>query len=312
MYWVGGMNKLALGALWKIHQLSLFLVTSLLLCNVDAVADDPVCDLSGASDPDLQQQLESLLEREQLSAAAERGELALTLLVLSDPERPRLAQVNGNRMIYAASLPKLVILLGAAVAIDEGRLILDDEVRRELHHMIRQSCNKCANRMIKRVGKQQLLEVVKSPRFGFYNEKEGGLWLGKQYGRDQAWQRDRIHGLSHGATSYQATRFFCGLQRGTLVSPEQNQLMLETLSNPGINHKFVQGLEVYEDVEIFRKSGTWKSWHADGALIRSGDAVYVIVGLAHNDEGGHWLKKLAAPLHELALASPENQATPEN
>ena len=178
--------------------------------------------------------------------------------------------------------------------------------------MIRQSCNQCANRMIQRVGKQQLLEVVQSPRFNFYDEKEGGLWLGKQYGHDRAWQRDPIHGLSHGATTFQTARFFCGLQWGTLVSPEQNQLMLETLSNPGINHKFVQGLDIYKEVEMFRKSGTWKSWHADGALVRSGDAVYVIAGLAHNDEGGHWLKQLAGPLHELAVANPEKQANPEN
>jgi len=306
------MNKLTPGAPRKTRRLSLFLVISLLLCSLNTLANDPVCDLSGASDPNLQQQLENLLEREQLSAPAERGELALTLLVLSDPERPRLAQVNGNLMIYAASLPKLVILLGAAVAIDEGRLVLNTEVRGELHHMIRQSCNQCANRMIQRVGKQQLLEVVQSPRFNFYDEKEGGLWLGKQYGHDRAWQRDPIHGLSHGATTFQTARFFCGLQWGTLVSPEQNQLMLETLSNPGINHKFVQGLDIYKDVEMFRKSGTWKSWHADGALVRSGDAVYVIAGLAHNDEGGHWLKQLAGPLHELAVANPEKQANPEN
>ena len=83
--------------------------------------------------------------------------------------------------------------------------------------------------------------------------------------------------------------------------------MLDTMSNPGINHKFVQGLQSYGGIEMFRKSGTWKTWHADSALVRSGDAVYVIVGLAHSAEGGRWLKRLAGPLHELAIRKPEEK-----
>ena len=303
------MNNMAPGSYRKVHHLVRILVIMMLLCSEAAMAGDPVCDLSEARDSNLQQQLENLLEQEQLSAAAKRGDLTLALLVLSDPERPRLAQVNGDLMIYAASLPKIVILLGAAVALDEGRLSLDDEIRSDLNHMIRQSCNQCANRMIERVGKQELLDIVQSPRFGFYNLETGGLWLGKPYKSDQAWRRDPLHSLSHGATAFQTARFYCGLQRGTLVSPEQTQLMLDAMSDPGINHKFVQGLQRYEDVEMFRKSGTWKLWHADSALVRSGDAIYVIVGLAHSEKGGQWLKRLAGPLHKLALAMPEKQVT---
>lgn len=273
-----------------------------LFCFSEAVlASDPVCDLSQAGDPRLQKQLEELLDQEQLSAAVKRGDLALTLLVLSDPEQPRLAQVNGNNMMYAASLPKIVILLGAAVAIDEGRLIPDEEVQEDLHRMIRESCNECANRVIERVGEQELVEIVQSPRFGFYDDEDGGLWLGKSYGKAPAWRRDPIKRLSHGATTYQAARFYCGLERGTLVSPEQNRLMLDVMANPGINHKFVKGLQPNPDSEIFRKSGTWRSWHADSALVRNGSAVYVIAGLAHSPEGGDWLERLAGPLNQLAL-----------
>jgi len=283
---------------WVFLSLIIFLLFN---CNY-AIADDPVCDLSQAADAQLQSQLENLLKREQLSAAVGHGELALTLLVLSDPEKPRLAQVNGNRMMYAASLPKIVILLGAAVAIDEGRLQVDDGLLEDLHLMIRKSCNPCANRVIERVGEKQLLDIVQSPRFGFYDANDGGLWLGKQYGRKPAWRREPLRKLSHAATTFQTARFYCGLQRSTLVSPEQNQLMLDTLSDPGIDHKFVKGLKSQENIEVFRKSGTWKSYHADSALVRSGDDVYVIVGLTKHPDGGAWLQRLASPMHALAIA----------
>jgi beta-lactamase class A len=294
----------------QIYWLTVFILAVILMAasgSEAAMADDPVCDLSQAQDSALQRQLEELLEQEQLSSVAKRGELALTLLVLSDPEHPRLAQVNGNRMMYAASLPKIVILLGAAVAIDEGRLSLDDELAQDLNLMVRKSCNPCANRMIERVGKQQLVEIVQSPRFRFYEAGQGGLWLGKPYGPNLAWQREPLRELSHAATTFQTARFYCGLERGTLVSPEQNQLMLSAMSKPGINHKFVKGLAPYKDIEIFRKSGTWTTWHADSALVRSDGASYVIVGLAHSPFGGYWLEQLAGPLHELAVAPPGRQ-----
>jgi beta-lactamase class A len=280
---------------------------ALLCCGEVTAAGDPVCDLSHAEDPILQQKLNNLIRQENLAEETRRGALAFTLLILSDPQHPRLAQINGNKMMYAASLPKIVILLGAAVAIDEGRLELDVETRQDMHRMIRRSCNVCSNRMIERGSEDEVTELVQSPRFQFYDNKDGGLWLGKAFGPSLAWKRDPRLNLSHAATTFQTARFYCGLDRGTLVSPEQNQLMLDAMSRPGINHKFVEGLKSYEDIEIFRKSGTWLSWHADSALVRSGDVTYVIVGLAHSPFGGRWLKELAGPLHKLALSWPVSE-----
>ena len=269
-----------------------------------ASADD-ICDLSQAADPLLQDRLNGLLREQGLEKAVQDDDLALSLLLLTDPDRPRLAQVNGHHMLYAASLPKIAILLGAAIEVDAGRLKLDRSLQEDVHEMIRHSCNSCANRVLERVGEDHLLDILRSPRFGFYDEDGvGGLWLGKQYGPDPAFERDPLKGLSHAATTFQAARFYCGLERGTLVSPMATRLMLDALSNPGIEHKFVKGLERYEDVELFRKSGTWESWHADSALVHSGDDVYVIVGLAHSRQGGAWLERLAPPLHELATAPP--------
>ena len=188
--------------------------------------------------------------------------------------------------------------------IDEGRLQLDEALEQDLHKLARYSCNECTNRVIEQVGEQALVALTRSPRFRFYDERRGGgLWLGKEYGPAPAWQRDPLHGLSHGATTFQAARFYCGLQRGTLVSEQQNALMLDALARPGITHKFVLGLEPVDGLEIFRKSGTWRAFHSDSALVRTPQGgVYVIVGLTDNDQGGEWLVRLAEPLHQLALA----------
>jgi beta-lactamase class A len=263
-----------------------------------------VCDLDGAEDTALQHQVTRVLEARGLGAAVRRGDLAVSLLVLSDPERPMLAQVNGNRMMYAASLPKIAILLGAAVALDEGRLELDAALEEDLHAMIRRSCNACSNRVLERVGREHILDVLRAPRYAFYDAASGGgLWIGKDYGPSPAYQRDPLAGLSHGATTFQVARFYCALAKGELVSPEQTRLMREAMSNPGIQHKFVKGLAGHEDLKMYRKSGTWREFHADSVLVESQDKVYVMVALARGAQGSDWLESLAEPLHELALSA---------
>lgn len=258
--------------------------------------------LNESGDAKLQQALETLIDQQGLTEAVRTKKLAVAIVIVTDPEKPRLAELNGHNMLYAASLPKIGILLGAAVAIDEDRLELNDELQADLNDMIRVSCNACATRVLELVGREELLRVLQSPEYNFYDQKgNGGLWVGKDYGPGSAYQRDPLSGLSHGATAFQAARFYYELQTGELVSPEQTAMMLDVLSNPGVNHKFVKGLQAYPDLEIFRKSGSWRSYHADSALIRSDGIAYIIVALANNPNGGAWLEQLAAPLHELAV-----------
>lgn len=265
--------------------------------------------LNESGDFQLQQALEVLVLEQNLATAVNKRELALVLVIVTDPDQPRLAEINGHNMVYAASLPKIAILLGAAVAIQEGRLELNDELQKDLDDMIRYSCNACATKVLNLVGREELLEILQSPEYNFYDQNDnGGLWVGKEYGPGSAYHRDPLSGLSHGATAFQAARFYYKLNMGTLVSPEQSRMMLDALSRPGISHKFVKGLEAYPDLEIFRKSGTWKTYHTDSALVRTEDLAYIIVALANNANGAAWLEQLAGPLHELAVS--QNAQTP--
>jgi beta-lactamase class A len=281
----------------------------MLLCYGQLMAVESTRILNESGDAQLQQGLESIIESQNLTEAVKAKQLALIIVLVTNAENPRLAEVNGRNMLYAASLPKIAILLGAAVAIDKGRLELTDDLQEDLDNMIRRSCNECATRVLALVGREELLEMLQSPEYNFYDKtKQGGLWVGKDYGPSTAYQRDPISGLSHGATAFQAARFYYELQAGTLVSPKQTKMMLDVLANPAIAHKFVKGLERYPNLEIFRKSGTWKTYHADSALIRTDGLAYIIVALANHENGAAWLEQLAAPLHELAVS--QNKKTP--
>jgi beta-lactamase class A len=261
-------------------------------------------DLREAADPALQARLEQVVAAQGLAGSVSSRHLALALVDLSSAARPRLAMLNGDSMLYAASLPKIAILLGAFVEAERGRLPLDPPHVEALTQMVRYSSNAAASQVLGWVGERRLIDILESPRFGFYEPRgAGGLWVGKSYGAAPAFLRDPVAGLSHGATAFQVARFYTMLDEGTLLSPELTAQMKEVLSRPGIHHKFVKGLESRPGVTIYRKSGTWRDFHSDSALVEAGSHKYVLVGIAQDPRGGEWLERLAAPLHDLIVGA---------
>ena len=265
-------------------------------------------DLRGAHDPALQRGLERVVRELHLEAAVSTGRLSLALVDVSPGAAPRLAMLNGDAMVYAASLPKIAILLGALAEAERGAFVLDAPRLAAIHNMIRVSSNEDATRVLNWIGGSRLLDILQSERFRLYDARDGGgLWVGKAYGGDGAFHRDPLRNLSHGATAYQVARLYYLLANDALLTPRFNALMKDVLANPGIRHKFVKGLESRPGVTIYRKSGTWRDFHADSALVEFGDHRYVIVGLAQHADGGEWLTRLAAPLHDLVVP-PEREA----
>ena len=255
-----------------------------------------------SADVSLQKQLESTLKDLGLDKAVRNRKLGVTVVDISDLEEPRVASVNGDNMLYAASLPKIAILMGAFVEIEQGNMELDDETRGSLTRMIRNSSNADATRMLNHVGKDRLLEILQSDLYHMYDPAvNGGLWVGKEYGRSSAYKRDPLHNLSHGATPMQAARFYYLLETGQLCNPKLSAEMKDMLGNPGINHKFVKGLAGFPDAKIYRKSGSWKKWHADSAIVEANGHKYIIVALAEDSRGGSWLSQLIKPVHKFMV-----------
>lgn len=266
-------------------------------------------DLRSWADPSLQAGLQQVIDRLSLTPAVAGRHLAVAVVDLSAERAPRLAMLNGDEMMYAASLPKIAILLGAFVQAERGQLVLDEPTLGSLNRMIRNSSNADASAMLAMVGEQALLDILTSPRYRFYDPATGGgLWVGKAYGKAPAYRRDPVEGLSHGATAFQVARFYYLLDRGELVSPELTRQMKATLADPGIRHKFVKGLEAKPDTRIYRKSGTWRQFHSDSALVEGRRRRYIIVGIAEAPRGGDWLEKMAAALDDLFGPPPPNAA----
>lgn len=287
----------------KLLKIRTLLLSFFLLLSFSLQADSTADPLSPTIDPYLQANLEQRLKELSLSNAAQQKKLAITLIDITDASHPRVASINGNNMMYAASLPKIAILLGAFERIEQGDMVLDDELREQLTKMIRYSSNTAATEVLNRVGKEYLAELLQSPRFRLYDKKKhGGLWVGKEYGKGGAWKRDPLHNLSHGATSFQAARFYYLLETGQLVSPALTKEMKEILSKPGIAHKFVKGLKATSpNAEIYRKSGSWRHWHADSALVEHDGHSYIAVALAEDPKGGQWLSDIIVALDDLVL-----------
>ena len=280
-----------------ISLLFLFVVPSLV---AGETGDFPA--LRESNDPKLQRALEKSLAGQGLSKAIADKRLSVALVDITNPKQPRVAAVNGDEMKYAASLPKIAILLGAFVEIEGGAMALNQDTRRSLTQMVRKSSNLEATRMLNKVGKQRLLEILQSPRFRLYDaSNNGGIWVGKEYSKSPAYKRDPLHNLSHGATAIQAARFYYLLETGQLVNEELTAEMKQMLSRPAINHKFVKGLKSRPAAKVYRKSGTWSRYHADSAIVEDGEHKFIVVALAESSNGGKWLSDMIAPLHDLIV-----------
>ncbi len=276
-----------------------------------ASAQNVFPNLREANNPTLQKQLENRLKRLNLDTAVRKGNLAVALVDVTDPQHPQLAQVNGDDMVYAASLPKIAILLAAFERIHDGKLKLNKETRQLMTDMIRYSSNTAATTLIHKVGGKYINSVLRSPKYRLYDTRyNGGLWVGKEYAQGVAYQRDPLHNISHGATAIQVARFYYLMETGQLVSPKMSREMKAIMGDPAIHHKFVKGLEATQpDAQIYRKSGTWRNWHADSAIVEHDGRTYIAVALAQSPRGGEWLKDLIGELDGIILQQPVRTAS---
>jgi beta-lactamase class A len=169
--------------------------------------------------------------------------------------------------------------------------------------MIRKSSNKDATAALNRVGIENLADILQSEKYRLYDPKHnGGLWVGRDYNRGPIWKRDPLHNISHGATAMQVARFYYLAVTGRLVSEQYFADLAEIMSKPGIQHKFVKSIKKSNpDAAFFyRKSGTWKAFHADSGVIadKENGHQYIIVALTEHPEGADGLARFAAVVDE--------------
>ena len=255
--------------------------------------------------PPLQAAVEAALVRLELDDDVRDRDLSVVLVDITEIDEPKVAAVNGDLMLYAASLPKIAVLLAVFDRVAAGELVLDAETQGLLEHMIRKSSNGASTELMHRVGKEKIADVLLSPRYRLYDPRHnGGLWVGKDYARAGLWRRDPLHNLSHGATAMQVARFYYLLETGYLVSPEHSRKMKAILADTHLNHKFMGTLSrVNPNARVFRKSGSWRTFHSDSVLVRRGKRGYIAVALSDDPEGSRWLAEIIWELNELIFPS---------
>lgn len=253
------------------------------------------------TDPELQRSLEATVANLALTTPLRERRLAISLIDVTDPRRPRYAGLNDHEMLYAASLPKVAVLVAGFEKVAAGLLRYTPAVKEMFTRMVRYSSNADASLAIHKIGFEYIARVLTSAKYRLYDPVvNGGLWVGKAYGGPHDyWRRDPLHNISHGATSLQVARLFLLLDQGRLVSPEYSAEMKEILSKPGIHHKFVKGLDAKPGHEIYRKSGTWRDWHSDAALIEHEGKRYIAVALMRDSRGSEIFPRLIQEMDAL-------------
>ena len=227
--------------------------------------------------------------------------LAIGLVDLRDTNNIRFAQLNGDEMMYAASLPKIAILLAAMDAFEKKELKETVEIKKDLRLMISKSSNQASTRMIDRLGYDKIEAVLTDPRYKFYDKNRGGgLWVGKRYAAGGARNPDPLKGLSHAATATQICRFYYMMMQGKLVSKKRSQEMMKYMVDPALQHKFVNSLsKVAPGARIFRKSGSWQSFHSDSALVWGPKRKYILSALVEHPDGEKIMRSLVYEIEKV-------------
>ncbi|MHB9072567.1 MAG: serine hydrolase [Desulfobaccales bacterium] len=268
------------------------------------VSDAEWRPLGQRGDQGLQARLDQALKREKLwQALISTGKMAVGLVDLSDPAKPRFAQVNGNTMMYAASLPKLAILLAAFQGFQDGSLKETPQIKGDLIEMIRRSDNFAASQMVARIGLKKIERVILNPRYQFYDAKKGGgIWVGGSFARAGEQNPEPLKNLIQAATVNQVCRFYYLLAYGRLINPENSRQMLKILAFPDLHDKFVSVLEKEVPPNcMYRKSGEFRIWYSDSILVWGQPSKrYILVALVEHQQGEQILRKLV-PLAEQML-----------
>lgn len=250
----------------------------------------------------LSKELKSRLTAAGYGALIRKRRLAVAIVDLTPKTRIHYAGVNDDEMMYAASLPKIVALLGVAQGAKEGRIRWTPGIAKRLDRMINDSSNPDAAWAVNTATLDYLEEVVRREGYCFYGDRHGGLWVGRPYGKGGESNREPLENLSHAATARQVARFYTLLDKGLLVGPVGTKRIRAAMGPPRKHHKFVGALKDREDVQFLaRKSGTWRQFHSDSALVVHGDTRYVVVGIAEGARGKKAMTAIAQIADDLVM-----------
>jgi beta-lactamase class A len=81
--------------------------------------------------------------------------------------------------------------------------------------------------------------------------------------------------------------------------------MLHDLSEPGLYHKFVYALRARApDATIYRKSGTWRTWHSDSVMVKGKHwRNYILAAMVESADGERIIRNLLPAVEDILKRS---------
>ncbi len=105
--------------------------------------------------------LKNGISRDELLAdLIKKKRFALGLVDSSYFDNPEAAFLNGNYMMYAASLPKIAVLMTAMKAIEDGELPESPDVIHDMYDMISKSDNEATTIIIDKISLEKIERIV--------------------------------------------------------------------------------------------------------------------------------------------------------
>ena len=76
--------------------------------------------------------------------------------------------------------------------------------------------------------------------------------------------------------------------------------MLDIMIKPELHHKLVNTLDkIAPDADVYRKSGSWRNFHSDSALVWGPNRKYIIVVLLQDDFGEQIIRNIVKPIEKV-------------
>ena len=234
-----------------------------------------------------------------------RAELRASVVDLTDPEAPRLAQWDGAKPIYPASVVKFVYLMAAYAFQEQGLLSIDADLDRHLGEMIRVSSNQATQRVFERLTGAEPGPELPPDEYARFRERRLAVerWLqglgiddlhtvnptydggGDISGREEQFLRDAtvpgaLPGFGTdfknrtGMTANGTAELLALLARGLALGPASTATVRERMKRDSRQQRHLAariagGAERVGGLEVHAKSGTWGPIYADAGLVRA-------------------------------------------
>lgn len=265
---------------------------------------DLTTDLWAPPNEELQAQVDALLKaRPPFAKALAEEQLSLVLVDLTNPRALAAAAVRPDWETFPASLGKIAILLGVVNKAKPDEL---KTLRPSMDRMIKASSNEDASALFAWAGHDSIVAAVKKHQL--YDEHAGGLW----WTPSAPWPKSPKGQLRIAATARQVARYFLLMEQGKLVSPDDSRTIKAVFHNAGLA-LFSKGIQKrFGDTEYYGKPGILGKEIAEGMLIESPGARYIVAivmkGLDKDDPA---FQEFGQALHELMLEREKKAPLPD-